>query len=344
MKFGVVIPTYDQYGVGREFFRLVQAAESFGYDSVWLGDHIIVPGYATEYTNPHWFDAITCAIAGMGRTSRITFGTDVLVAPYRGPILLAKMAATTVALFGDRLLLGLGIGYLKGEFEALGAPPVSERGRVTTEYLAVMRHLLSGTGALSYNGSWVNFNDVHFGPIPKIPPPLLVGGNHAASWNRAAQFGDGWHPLYPTLEAYAAGRVAISQTRQICGLDGPFLYSYSCPRTRFLLPGELPPTPLRRRQAPTDYNYAPPPLFSPGGRERFVGSAEELQGDIYEFAEAGVEQFVLRFAKPWDAEITPDRFVEQMNAFATDVMPAFTTTGAHKRPTPDNSTRSQEHS
>ncbi len=94
MRVGVVIPTYDSYGNAGVIRRLIGEAEVLGYDSVWFGDHLIVPGYAVRQTDPHWYEAMSCAILGMGMTSRLSFGTDVLVAPYRNPILLAKMAAT----------------------------------------------------------------------------------------------------------------------------------------------------------------------------------------------------------------------------------------------------------
>src|SRR5579884_1594762 len=120
MRIGVCIPTYDAYGDREVLRRLIVEAEALGYDSVWFGDHILVPGYAVRQTDPHWYEAMTCAIFGMGLTTRLSFGTDVLVGPYRSPMLLAKMAATASELSGGRLMLGLGVGYLKGEFDALG--------------------------------------------------------------------------------------------------------------------------------------------------------------------------------------------------------------------------------
>ncbi len=152
MRVGVVIPTYDSYGNAGVIRRLIGEAEVLGYDSVWFGDHLIVPGYAVRQTDPHWYEAMSCAILGMGMTSRLSFGTDVLVAPYRNPILLAEMAATAAELSSGRLMLGLGVGFLKGEFDALGAPFV-QRGAMTDEYLKVMRLLFEGGGGpLSYKG------------------------------------------------------------------------------------------------------------------------------------------------------------------------------------------------
>ena len=73
MQFGVVIPTYDDYGNAGVIRRLIGDAERLGYDSVWFGDHLIVPGYAVRQTDPHWYEALSCAILGIGLTQPIVF-------------------------------------------------------------------------------------------------------------------------------------------------------------------------------------------------------------------------------------------------------------------------------
>ena len=321
MQFGVVIPTYDHYGDAAVIRRLIGDAESLGYDSVWFGDHLIVPGYAVRQTDPHWYEALSCAILGMGMTQRLSFGMDVLVAPYRNPILLAKMAATASELSAGRLMLGLGVGFLKGEFEALGAP-FARRGPMTDEYLKVLRLLFEGRGPLSYHGEWVRFDDMHFGPTPARPPPLLVGGNHERAIERAARLGDGWHPLFTSPELYARGRARINRIREREGLmSRPFTFSYSCAQTRLLAPGEAPPQAFSQKvQAPSDYEYIPETGRAPDGRQRFIGTAEELQDDIAAFAAAGVDQIVLRFAMPHDPVVTVDRIHEHWRLFSDKVL------------------------
>ncbi|RYD84598.1 MAG: TIGR03619 family F420-dependent LLM class oxidoreductase, partial [Sphingomonadales bacterium] len=238
MRFGVCIPTYDRYGDPAVLRRLICEAERLGYDSVWFGDHIVVPEYATAMTDPHWYEAITTAAMGIGMTTKLRFGTDVLVTPNRNPLLLAKMAATASELSAGRLILGMGIGYFKGEFEALGSPPYERRGAVTDEYLRIMRLLFESSGPVSFKGEWFDFDDIRFGPLPASPPPILVGGNHAKAHERAALLGDGWHPLFCDPQEYARGRDRITDLRGCEGLAGrPFTFSYSCPRTRLLMPG-----------------------------------------------------------------------------------------------------------
>jgi probable F420-dependent oxidoreductase len=323
VRIGVVIPTYDHYGNAGVIRRLIGDAERLGYDSVWFGDHLIVPGYAVRQTDPHWYEALSCAILGMGMTQRLSFGMDVLVAPYRHPILLAKMAATASELSSGRLMLGLGVGFLKGEFEALGAP-FARRASMTDECLKVLRLLFEGRGPLSHHGEWVSFDDMYFGPAPARPPPLLVGGNHERAIERAARLGDGWHPLLTSPELYARGRARINQIREREGLmSRPFTFSYSCAQTRLLAPGEPPPPAFSQKdQAPGDYGYIPEAARAPDGRQRFIGTAEELRDDIAAFAAAGVDQIVLRFAMPHDPVVTVDRISEHWRLFSAEVMPA----------------------
>jgi probable F420-dependent oxidoreductase len=322
MKIGVVIPTYDSYGDPRVIRRLIGEAEELGYDSVWFADHLIVPGYAVQQTDPHWYEALSCAILGMGMTNRLSFGTDVLVAPYRNPIVLAKMAATAAELSSGRLMLGLGVGFLRGEFDALGLP-FTQRGAMTDEYLKVMRLLFEGgAGPPSYQGEWIRFEDAHFGPIPTVPPPLLVGGNHERALERAARLGDGWHPLFTSPELYARGRARINEIREREGLTRrPFTFSYSCPQTRLLAPGEPPPAFFSQKlKAPGDYDYIPEMGRARDGRQRFIGTAEELREDFAAFAAAGVVQIVLRFALPHDAVVTVDRIAAHWRSFSEQLL------------------------
>lgn len=324
MRFGVCIPTYDQYGDPAVLARLIREAERIGYDSVWFGDHIVVPRYATAMTDPHWYEAITTAAVGIGMTSRLKFGTDVLVTPNRNPLLLAKMAATASELSDGRLMLGMGIGYLRGEFEALGSPPYERRGAVTDEYLRIMRLLFEARGPIAFKGEWFTFEEIRFGPVPASPPPLLVGGNHARALERAALLGDGWHPLFCDRHEYARGRHRILELREESGQTRPFTFSYSCPRTRLLRPGEAPPVEsYGLGERPEEYAYIPTIGRAAHGRQHFIGTAEQLIEDISAYAEAGVEQMVLRFALAWDPDITPERMVEQWVGFAELVAGAF---------------------
>jgi probable F420-dependent oxidoreductase len=323
VEFGVVIPTWGDYGEPRTIRRLILAAEELGYSTAWFGDHLLLPDYATALSPANWYEALTCCFVGMGLTTRLRFGTDVLVLPYRDPRPLAKMAATADQLSGGRLTLGVGVGFLRGEFEALGAPDLAERGAVSDEYVRVLRLLWESEGPLSFDGKYVRFESAHAVPRPaQRPLPLWVGGNGRRAQRRAAELGDGWHPLFPSADDYARGRKAIAELRDGRDLED-FTFSYSCSETRVLASGEAraePHTYSDMGDLPDDYTYVPDVPRTADGRAYFVGTAAQVAGDLQALAAAGVQHFALRF---WsgDPDFGPDRVLEQMRRFASDVAP-----------------------
>ena len=122
MKFGFAIPAYGAGADRAVVADLIAAGEELGYDSAWLPDHVAVPDYAAAVNlSPPFLEPLAACAWGLGATRRLRFGTDVLVAPYRHPLVVAAMSGTLGRLAGDRLILGVGIGYLRGEFEVLGA-------------------------------------------------------------------------------------------------------------------------------------------------------------------------------------------------------------------------------
>jgi probable F420-dependent oxidoreductase len=323
MRFGFVIPAFGSLAAPAVMADLVVLGEELGYDGVWFGDHVVVPSYATAFTDPDWLEPLTCCMVGIGRTTRIRFGTDVLVAPYRNPVLVAKMAATADVLSGGRLVLGVGVGYLRGEFAILGQDH-RRRGAVTDEHLDVIRLLWQSDGPVSFTGEDVAFADAVFGPRPVQPhAPLWVGGNAPAALRRAARVGTGWHPLFPTPEQYAAGRAEILRHREADA--APFTFSYSAGITTLM--DRTPDAYVAETWAdaegvPDDFGYAPPLPTAPSGRLRLVGTPDDVAADIADYAAAGVQHMTLRFSYGGpDASI--DDFVDQLRRFARDVAPRF---------------------
>lgn len=324
MQYGVVIPHQAQFGDPAAIRELIAAAQDLGYHTAWFGDHVIVPGYAAHLTPPNWYDALATMLVGAGMTTRLRFGSDVLVLPYRNPVELAHVVATADRLSSGRITLATGIGYLRGEFEAVGAPPYDERGKVTSEYLEVLRTLWDSDGAaVSFRGRYVTLDDVHQGPAPlQRPFPLWVGGNSPAAVARAATWGSGWHPLFPTPEAYKAGRDEILRRRTEAGLVDEFTFSMSCPGTQVITESvdDREPADIGGYgDVPDDYHYAPA-FPAVGGRLRFVGTPEQLADDVRAYADAGVEHLALRF---WtvDPTTTVADVVEQMTRWQQAVVP-----------------------
>jgi alkanesulfonate monooxygenase SsuD/methylene tetrahydromethanopterin reductase-like flavin-dependent oxidoreductase (luciferase family) len=242
--------------------------------------------------------------------------------PYRSPLLVAKMAATADALSGGRLVLGVGVGYLKGEFRALGAD-YERRGDVTDEYLEAMRALWAGAGVpTSFHGEFVRFDDVCVGPPTTTGRvSVWVGGNAPAALRRAAVLGDGWHPLFPSPDGYRQGRDAIVAMRTA---PEPFTFSVSLATTKVLASGSTytPQAWADVAGVPDDFGYAPPVPTTDDGRVRFVGNPDQLTTDVAEYMAAGVEHFTLRFSAGGD-DVTVADYLDQLTRFAQDVMARF---------------------
>jgi len=323
MKFGVVIPTWGDYWAQPNLIRnAVQAVEDLGFNGAWFGDHVVVPEYAIHLSPPQWYDALACMGIAAGATDNIRLGTDVLVLPYRNPLVLSQFIASLDQLSGGRVTLGIGVGYISGEFQALGAPPYERRGAVTDEYIEVMRLLWESTDGASYAGEWNSFESMYSGPAPaQSPLPLWIGGNGRSAWRRAARYGDGWHPLFPLPEDYRQGRAAIEKYRSEGGRQGPMTFSMSCKRSRLVLQsGEHVPPLSARRDVPDEYKYSPAPPKTADGRERFVGSVGDVLQDVADYRDAGVDHILLRF---WNGEPNPQfsEWLEQARRFSRYVLP-----------------------
>jgi probable F420-dependent oxidoreductase len=326
VEFGVVIPTSGPACDAVAIRDGVQAAEELGFGMVWFGDHVVIPSYALGLAPPLWFEPLSAAFVCAGATTRIRLSIDVLVLPYRNPVELSQRIASADQLCGGRLTLGIGVGYLRGEFEALGVPTYAERSALTDEYLEAMRTLWEGQGAVSFSGRWVRFSEIHAEPKPEQNPfPLWIGGNRAASRQRAARWGNGWHPLFPTPDRYRAGRAHIERLRAEAGAEGDFTFSYSCHMTRIVHHSSERAGPTQagyagRKDIPEEFRYAPSKPVTDLGRQLLVGSPEEFAADVGALADAGVDHLALRFTHAFSTE-GMGGFVEQLERFANEVRP-----------------------
>jgi alkanesulfonate monooxygenase SsuD/methylene tetrahydromethanopterin reductase-like flavin-dependent oxidoreductase (luciferase family) len=177
VRIGVNVPNFapgTDPGVLRQW---AQTVEGLGFDLLMVSDHIAVtPDVAEQYPAP-FYEPFTTLSWLAGVTHRVRLGTTVLIVPYRHPLLTARMAANLNRLSGGRLVLGVGVGWARQEFEALGVP-FRQRGALTDEYLRAI------------SDAWRNTDDYDTDPIP-----IWVGGNSDAAMGRAVRLGHAWHPL-----------------------------------------------------------------------------------------------------------------------------------------------------
>lgn len=206
MKFGIIFANAGPLGEPDVTTGLAQLAEEHGFESLWTVEHTVVPaGYASEY--PYSADgkmpggdavSITDPLIWMtwvaAVTTRLRVATGILILPQRNPVTLAKELATLDRLSGGRLDLGIGVGWLREEFDAIGVS-FEDRGARTDEYVAALRALWTDDPA-TFRGRFVSFERCHSNPKPVQPDgiPIVVGGHSQAAARRAGQLGDGFFP------------------------------------------------------------------------------------------------------------------------------------------------------
>jgi probable F420-dependent oxidoreductase len=202
MDFGVATVTRGACAAREGYIAVAEAAERLGFGFISVNDHVVVPrDIASRYpysesgewaarTAGECLDQLNTLAFIAARTERVRLLTSVMVVPQRHPVLTAKMLATIDVLSKGRLIVGCGVGWMKEEFEALGAPPFAERGSATDEYLDAMKALWT-QDAPKFRGKHVSFDDVIFAPKPvaKPHPPIWIGGESAVALKRTGARG-----------------------------------------------------------------------------------------------------------------------------------------------------------
>jgi probable F420-dependent oxidoreductase len=221
--------------------RRGRLAEQAGFESLWVGDHIALPGQDGEQPRLEVVVAVSYLAAV---TAKVRLGFGVIVLPQRQPVLLARQLSSIDILSRGRLIAGFGVGYVEPELRALGVP-LAERGARTDEYLAAMRVLWTDP-APSFSGRFVSFSGVYQRPPPvqQPHPPIVIGGHSAAAYRRAVTTADGWYGVY--LDPAQAAR-ALSELRQVAA---------ECERPARLGDLEITITPPGRIDAATARRYA----------------------------------------------------------------------------------------
>jgi probable F420-dependent oxidoreductase len=201
--------------------RIAQTAESVGFESLWLGEHVVLPD--PQLPDSPWdpehpiLDPIVVLAYLAACTHRIRLGTGIIILPERQPLVLAKEIATLDILSGGRLIFGIGVGYLEPEFTALGVP-FSGRGARVDEYVDAMQAIW-GEADVSFHGTFVQFSGVKARPLPQQRPypPLVVGGYSPAAFRRSVARAQGWYGFGVNL---AETTQALADLASIAGSIG----------------------------------------------------------------------------------------------------------------------------
>jgi probable F420-dependent oxidoreductase len=225
MHVAAITQPWEHDLTGRDIASVAQRAEALGYSMVFLPEHFFTPKSHVELSGNHYFDATTAQAFVAGATSTITLGSMVTILPLHNPIVAAKQIATLDWFSGGRAQVTVGVGWLKDEFDAIGVP-FTKRGRLTDEILEAMFELWHSDSP-SYDGEFVTFDDIAFGPKPisSPHPTIWMGGDADAVLRRAARYGDGWAPWLTKPDELPA---KLDYLRSQPGFDNrPFSVFYS---------------------------------------------------------------------------------------------------------------------
>ncbi|PKB70886.1 MAG: hypothetical protein BZY87_08310 [SAR202 cluster bacterium Io17-Chloro-G6] len=315
MKYGFTLPGRGPLAAPERLGTIARRGEELGFDALLTGDHILVPRHISSpypYTESGEFpgspsgesmEQITLLSYIAGQTSKIRLVTSVLIVPHRNPLVAAKSLATLDVLSGGRLVVGVGVGWMREEFEALGLPPFEERGAVSDEYIRAFKVLWTEDNP-SFDGKYISFDDISFLPKPvqKPHPPIWVGGESRPALRRTAELANGWYPLgsnptFPmaTAEQLKGGLARLAEYARRFGRD----------------PSEI-ETIYRTHQFEL--------TKTPAGADRlpFVGDPDQVAGDIRRYEDMGVTSMVWDFLRQTE-EL--DVMLGRMEDFANQVWP-----------------------
>jgi probable F420-dependent oxidoreductase len=319
MQIGFSAPTAGSLSALDPLVRLCAGAEEAGLAYATFSDHVVIP---TEIASPYPYSA-TGEFTNQGtgerneqlielafvaaRTTKLKLVTSVMVVPHRPAVLAAKQLATIDTLSGGRVILGIGAGWMKEEFEAIGAPPFAERGKVTDEYVAAFKELWTKDKP-SFAGTYVKFDKITFAPkpFPRGPAqkggiPIWVGGESGPALRRTAKYGDAWYPIpnnpaFPmdSLKRLGAGIARLRQLTAEAGRD----------------PQSVGVTVRFQRYAPGE-----PQKAGDGERKLSTGSTSDIIGDIKAMRALGVGAIDMGFGGSSVPEI-----LAEMKKFQSEVM------------------------
>ena len=314
MQFGFGLPTRGPLANLDGVRTMALRGEELGYGYLTVPDHLVIPRtYNHEYPysdtgempgggSGDCLDQLTVMTYAAAITKTPRFMTSVMVVPHRPAVLTAKMLATIDILSEGRLSVGIGAGWMKEEFEALGTPPHAERGKVTNEYIRAFKQLWTEDNP-SLQGDYVNYADVIFEPKPvqKPHPPIFIGGESGPAMRRVVELGDGWYPI-------GANPRNRMDTRDRLKTNVEKLHALAQESGRD-------PATIQLAFWANWQGLGETGTADDGSRRLFMGSAEEIASDVAFFKDLGGSVLVFNFLSP-----AMNETLEKMERYAKEVL------------------------
>ncbi len=314
MQFGFGAPVSGALAAPEKLAQIAVEGEAMGYDYATISDHVVIPrdiearypysdtGELPGRSRGDRHEQLIAVAFVAGKTSRLRLVTSVTVVPHRPAVLQAKMLATIDVLSNGRLTFGIGAGWMREEFEALGVPPFAERGAVTDEYLMACRELWTKDDP-HFEGKYVQFANVLFEPKPvqKPHPPIWVGGESGPALRRTARLGDGWYPIgtnpqhrLDSMKRFQAGVERLRRLAREAGRD---------------------PAKITLAYRVTSWGKSLPARADDGERRLFSGETVDVLNDLKAFRDFGVGHVDFNFGGD-----TAEAMIANMRRFRDEVL------------------------
>ncbi|WP_373463485.1 LLM class F420-dependent oxidoreductase [Streptomyces sp. B4I13] len=302
LAYGIQLPVQSQSTMYAEpweadagpadLVEIARAADRAGFAYVAACDHVAIPRRLAEAMSTVWYDPVATLAHLAAVTTRLRLLSHVAVVGLRHPLVTAKQYATLDHLSGGRLVLGVGAGHVREEFEALGAD-FERRGTVLDETIDALRAALGPDEFPSHHGKTYDFEGLGQRPRPaQARVPVWVGGSSPAAVRRAALRGDGWLPQGDPRDRLPAQIERIRRLRAEAGVEEPFTVG-----------------------AITEPLYVGPPSWNVG-RRTLTGSPQALAESLRAYPAMGVDQIQVRFRCRSRSEL-----IDQITAFGAEVAP-----------------------
>jgi len=315
MEFGFGVPTRGPLAAPESIAALVKAGEEMGFGIVSVSDHIVIPRrIASRYPynesgefaggpSGECLEQLATLSFLAGQTSSLKLLTSVLVLPHRSPVLTAKILASIDVLSNGRLIVGCGVGWMREEFEAIGAPPYDERGAVGDEYIRAFKELWTSDSP-QFEGKYCSFSNISFTPKPvqKPHPPIWIGGESPPALRRAGRLGDAWYPIGNNP------RFPVGTVEQ--------LSEYISRVRRHAKDSGRDPSELDVAYSAGWYDDSEAQRLPTGERRVFTGKPQQIADDIKSFEAQGVRHLMLNMQSD-----TLDGSLARMERFAANVKP-----------------------
>ena len=315
MKFGFGVPTRGPMATPESLTTLAKKGEELGFAIISVSDHIIIPK-AIASTYPYnesgtfmgspsgeCMEQLTLLTFLAGVTSSARLLTSVMVVPHRPAVLTAKTLATIDVLSKGRLIVGCGVGWMREEFEAIGAPPYDKRGAVSDEYIRAFKELWTSDNP-TFNGKYCSFANVAFAPKPvqKPHPPIWVGGESPVALRRAGRLADTWYPIGSNP------RFPVATPAQFA--------DYAASIKQYAKEAGRQPSSVDFAYSANWFNDQEAQTLPDGQRRPLTGTPQQIADDVKRYADLGVRHMMVNLQGD-----TLPQTLERMQRFADRIMP-----------------------